>query len=241
MNTRDRSFQGLVLVSRSLFSPRLDAIFFLLLEKGRDACIVRRSHFLGRMWAPWSWWWRACLNSTGFDCARKGASAQPTSGWGGDAFDSGGHPCGLGGDGSRGENYECWSTRVAERQGSARWKGVGVALNPSKLQRCSLSRLSPESRARAESTLEACSYRVPRRAFPSALSRRCRPRFSLRVSPVSLASSDRSSINGHGGFRWIERFRRAENFPPSSHYLVVDRAKGFEKSKYAWIFDLLWF
>lgn len=151
------------------------------------------------------------MNSTGFDCARKGASAQPTSGWGGDAFDSGGHPCGLGGDGSRGENYECWSTRVAERQGSARWKGVGVGLNPSKLQRCSLSRLSPESRARAESTLEACSYRVPRRAFPSALSRRCRPRFRYAFLPCL---SRRSSING--GSSWIDRFRRAENFPPSS-------------------------
>lgn len=70
----------------------------------------------------------------------------------------------------RGKARAHWSTRVEPRvrQGLTVWKGVGVALNPSKLQRCSLSRLSSESRARAESTLEACSYRVPRRAFPSA-------------------------------------------------------------------------
>lgn len=76
------------------------------------------------------------------------------------------------GTGAEGKSTSAGARGLPRDRGRrARWKGVGVALNPSKLQRCSLSRLSPESRAKAESTLEACSScRVPRRAFPSALS-----------------------------------------------------------------------
>lgn len=90
------------------------------------------------------------MNSTGFDCARKGASAQPTSGWGGDAFDSGGHPCGLGGDGSRGEKYECWSTRVAERQGSAGTVEGGRGSSES-LETPTMLSLSTQSRKQSQS------------------------------------------------------------------------------------------
>lgn len=81
--------------------------------------------------------------------ARRVHARSLRAGWGGDAFDSGGHPCGSGGGGSSGENYESWSTRVAERQRSATM--VGGRGSSESLETLTMLSLSTQFRKQSQS------------------------------------------------------------------------------------------
>lgn len=121
------------------------------------------------------------------------------------------------GTGAEGKSTSAGARGLPRDRGRrARWKGVGVALNPSKLQRCSLSRLSPESRARAESTLEACSScRVPRRAFPSALSQLVVALYVSRACVTRDLIIDQQRRPRFGIGRGIEENWKSGDFRPS--------------------------
>lgn len=221
------------------FSWRLPIIFFSKIKKkeGKEGMRAKERRrppftFSRPRVETRSWWWRACLNSTGFDCARKGASAQPTSGWGGDAFDSGGHPCGLGGDGSRGEKYECWSTRVAERQGSAGTVEGGRGSSES-LETPTMLSLSTQSRKQSQSREYTRSvFVVSRTASSFSICSLSTCRRVVRFSCVCYAwSNNRSTTAATVRAEGSRKIGRAETF--GRVFLQGSRAKGFERSKYA--------
>lgn len=128
------------------------------------------------------------------------------------------------------EHAGCRETGVGSMEGG---RGRSESLEtPTMLSLSTQSRKQSQSReytrsvfvSRTASSFSICSL--------SSLS----STFSLRVSPVSLAS-----ILDQRWFQLDRPISKSGEFSSffSKLRLVVDRAKGFEKSKYAWTFDLL--